>query len=267
MGVTVAQIGKEYGPGQYEMSIRHADPIRAVDDYFSLKDAVRDLARDQGYVATFMPKPYSHWPGCSLHVHLSLWDAAGERDLTASDRDDVSLSEVGSWFLGGILEHVNALTGLGSPTVNSYKRLQPGTWAPANTYWGYGNRSGVVRIPGVGTRRHLEFRSPDNSAQPYLLLAGLLGAGVAGIRRQLAPPPPFQGDIGHLTAEEVERHGIGYLPRSLPEALAALEGDEVVAAAVGETALKHFLTVKRHELATYETHVHPWEREMYLEIV
>jgi glutamine synthetase len=267
MGVTVAQIGKEYGPGQYEMSIRHADPIRAVDDYFSLKDAVRDLARDQGYVATFMPKPYSHWPGCSLHVHLSLWDEAGERDLTASDRDDVSLSEVGGWFLGGILQHLDALTGLGSPTVNSYKRLQPGSWAPANTYWGYGNRSGVVRIPGVGKRRHLEFRSPDNSAQPYLLLAGLLGAGADGIRRQLAPPPPFRGDIGHLTPEEVERYGIGYLPRSLPEALAALERDEVVRAAVGETALEHFLIVKRHELAMYETHIHPWERETYLEIV
>ena len=135
---------------------------------------------------------------------------------------------MGSWFLGGILEHVDALTGLGSPTVNSYKRLQPGSWAPANTYWGYGNRSGVVRIPGVGKRRHLEFRSPDNSAQPYLLLAGLLGAGADGIRRQLAPPPPFQGDIGHLTAEEIERYGIGFLPRTLPEALAALERDEVV---------------------------------------
>ncbi len=267
MGVTVAQLGKEYGPGQYEMSVHHADPIRAVDDYFSLKDAVRDLARDQGYVATFMPKPYSHWSGCSLHVHLSLWDAAGERDLTASDQDEVSLSDVGGWFLGGILAHLDALTGLGSPTVNSYKRLQPGSWAPANTYWGYGNRSGVVRIPGVGKRRHLEFRSPDNSAQPYLLLAGLLAAGADGIRRQLAPPPPFQGDIGHLTEEEIARYGIGYLPRTLPEALAALERDEVVAAAVGETALEHFLTVKRSELATYETHVHPWERETYLEIV
>jgi glutamine synthetase len=267
MGVAVAQFGKEYGPGQYEMSVHHADPIRAVDDYFSLKDAVRDLARDQGCVATFMPKPYSDWSGSSLHVHLSLWDAAGEQDLTASEQDECSLSDAGSWFLGGILAHVEALTGLGSPTVNSYKRLQPGSWAPANTYWGYGNRSGVVRIPGVGKRRHLEFRSPDNSAQPYLLLAGLLGAGADGIRRQLAPPPPFQGDIGHLTEAEIARYGIGYLPRTLPEALAALERDEVVATAVGETALKHFLTVKRHELATYETHVHPWERETYLEIV
>src|ERR687889_498731 len=267
MGVTVAQFGKEYGPGQYEMSVRHADPIRAVDDYFSLKDAVRDLARDQGDVATFMPKPYAHWAGSSLHVHLSIWDADSQQDLTASAHDEVSLSDVGSWFLGGILEHLDALTGLGSPTVNSYKRLQPGSWAPANTYWGYGNRSGVVRIPGAGKRRHLEFRSPDNSAQPYLLLAGLLGAGADGIRRQIAPPPPFQGDIGHLTAEEAERQGIGYLPRSLPEALAALEGDEVVRAAVGETALKHFLIVKRHELAMYDTQVHPWERKTYMEII
>jgi glutamine synthetase len=267
MGVTVAQLGKEYGPGQYEMSVHHADPIRAVDDYFALKDAVRDLARDQGYVATFMPKPYAHWAGSSLHVHLSIWDADGQQDLTASNQDEVSLSDVGSWFLGGILEHLDALTGLGSPTVNSYKRLQPGSWAPANTYWGYGNRSGVVRIPGVGKRRHLEFRSPDNSAQPYLLLAGLLGAGADGIRRRLTPPPPFQGDIAHLTEEEVERYGIGYLPRTLSEALTALEQDEVVAAAVGEAALEHFLTVKRDELAVYETHVHPWEREIYLEMI
>lgn len=267
MGITVAQLGKEYGPGQYEMTVAHADPIRAVDDYYSLKEAVRDLAREQGYVATFMPKPYGDWAGCSLHVHLSLWDAAGARDVTASDQDETSLSKAGGWFLGGILRHVAALTGLGSPTVNSYKRLQPGSWAPANTYWGYGNRSGVVRIPGVGPRRHLEFRSPDNSCQPYLLLAGLLAAGADGIRHRIEPPPPFQGDIGHLTPEETARHGIEDLPRTLPEALAALERDEVVAGAVGETALRHFLTVKRHELATYETQVHPWERETYLEIV
>ena len=267
MGVTVAQLGKEYGPGQYEMSVRHADPIRAVDDYSSLKEAVRDRAREQGYVATFMPKPYAHWAGCSLHVHLSLWDTQGEKDLTPSDQDETSLSDPGRWFLGGVLRHVDALTGLGSPTVNSYKRLQPGSWAPANTYWGYGNRSGVVRIPGSGKRRHLEFRSPDNSCQPFLLVAGLLAAGADGITNRIEPPPPFQGDIDHLTPEEIEEHGIGYLPRTLPDALAALAADDVLTAAVGATALGHFLTVKRHELAAYETHVHPWERETYLEII
>ncbi|MDI3341139.1 MAG: hypothetical protein QJR03_11480 [Sphaerobacter sp.] len=160
-----------------------------------------------------------------------------------------------------------ALTGLGSPTVNSYKRLQPGSWAPANTYWGYGNRSAVIRIPGVGERRHIEYRSGDNSCQPYLFLTGLLAAGLDGVRHQLDPGAPFDGDVGHLTPAEIERHRLGFLPRSLPEALAALEADEVVASSLGAEALRHFLLVKRHELAQYDIHVHPWERRTYLEVV
>jgi glutamine synthetase len=267
MGVTVVQLGKEYGPGQYEMSVDHADPIGAVDDYFSLREAVRDVAKFFGYLVTFMPKPYAHFGGNSMHVHLSLWNADGKVDLTAADWDQTSLSEVGGYFLGGILKHVDALTGLGSPTVNSYKRLLPGSWAPANTYWGYGNRSGVVRIPGVGKRRHLEFRSPDNSAQPYILMTGLLAAGLDGVRNKIAPPEPFQGDIGHLTAEEVERYGIGFLPRTLPDALAALEADQVIEEALGPAILQHFLIVKRQELAQFNVEVHPWERDMYLELI
>ncbi len=267
MGVHVAQIGKEYGPGQYEMSVDHADPIQAVDDYFSLKEAVRDVSKQFGHIATFMPKPYAHYTGSSLHVHLSLWDQEGKIDLTPGTSDETSLSEVGGHFLGGILKRVDALTGLGSPTVNSYKRLLPGSWAPANTYWGYGNRSGVVRIPGIGKRRHIEFRSPDNSCQPYLLLAGLLAAGLDGIRNKIEPPEPFQGDIGHLTPEEIARYNIGFLPRALPEALGALEADDVIGAALGSTILEHFLIVKRQELAQYNIEVHPWERAMYLELV
>lgn len=266
MGVDVAQLGKEYGPGQYEMSVHHADPIQAVDDYFSLKEAVRDVAKQFNYIATFMPKPYAHFAGCSLHAHFSVWDENGEVDLTPATHDETSLSEIGGYFLGGLLKHVDALTGLGSPTVNSYKRLLPGSWAPANTYWGYGNRSGVVRIPGVGKRRHLEFRSPDNSCQPYLLMTGLLAAGLDGIRNKITPPEPFHGDIGHLSAEEIERYKIGFLPRTLPEALDALESNEVITNAIGETIMKHFLIVKRQELASYNVEVHRWERDMYLEL-
>lgn len=267
MGIGIPQFGKEYGRGQYEMSIRHGSPIQAIDDYWSLKEVVRDVAREFGYIATFMPKIYHAWVGNSLHVHLSIWDAAGQIDLTPSDDDQTSLSDVGSWFMGGLLKHAAALTGLGSPTVNSYKRLLPGSWAPANTYWGYGNRSGVARVPGVGKRRHIEYRSGDNSCHPALYLTGLLAAGLDGIRNRIDPGPPFQGDIGHLTAEEIERHKIGFLPRSLPEALWALENDAVVAGAVGEVALKHFLSVKRSELAQYDLEVHPWERAAYLEVI
>ena len=167
--------------------------------------------------------------------------------------------------MGGLMEHTPALTGLGSPTVNGYKRLQPGSWAPANTYWGYGNRSGVIRVPGAGRRRHIEYRSGDNTCQPYLFLAGLLAAGLDGIRKQADPGPPFEKDIGHLTSAEIEEMGIGYLPRSLPEALEALEEDPVVSEAVGAEALRHFLLIKRHEHARYEVHVHRWERDAYLD--
>ena len=266
MGTTVSQFDKEYGVGQYEITARHALPMKAVDDYLSIRQVVRDAARGAGYAATFMPKVYADWPGNSLHVHLSVWDAAGERDLTPSKEDGDALSEVGRCFMGGILEHAAALTGLGSPTPNSYKRLQPGSWAPGNAYWGRGNRSGMIRIPGTGRRRHVEHRSGDNTCQPFLFLAGLLAAGLDGIRKGTEPGSPFEGDIGHATPEEMARAGIKDLPRSLPEALEALEADGVVAGAVGEEALKHFLLIKRHEQAQYDLHVHPWERDAYLRL-
>ena len=267
MGVGVPQLGKEYAPGQYEASIRHADPITAVDHYHAFKAVIHDFARTHGYVATFMPKPYANWSGNSMHCHVSIWDAAGGTDLTPGTANETELSDIGRWFMGGLLAHIDALTGLGSPTVNSYKRLLPGSWAPANTYWGYGNRSGVIRVPGVGRRRHIELRSGDNSAQAALFVTGVLAAGLDGIRRQLDPGPAFHHDIGHMTPEEIAAASIGYLPRNLHDALAALVADEVVAGAVGPEALRHFLTVKQNELARYELEVHPWERETYLEVL
>ncbi len=133
MSVGVPQIGKEYGLGQYELSVAHGDPLQAIDDYYAVRDAVRDAAAESGYEATFMPKPYVEWSGNRLHVHLSIWDTAGTTDLTPDATDEVSISTTGRQFAGGLLHHIDALTGLGSRTVNSYKRLQPGSWAPANT--------------------------------------------------------------------------------------------------------------------------------------
>lgn len=267
MGVPVGQLGKEYGPGQYEMSTVHGTPLQALDRYWALKMTVRDLARANGWIASFMPKIYSTWAGNSLHVHLSVWDAAGTSDLTLGSDDQTGLSDLGRWFLGGLLAHAPALTGLGSPTVNSYKRLLPGSWAPANIYWGFGNRSGVARIPGVGDRRHIEYRSGDNSCNPALFLAGLLAAGLDGIRRQTDPGPPFQGDVGRMSVAEMLDAGLTFLPRTLADALDALEADEIVAGAVGDVILPHFLSVKRSELALYDLEVHPWERATYLEVI
>jgi glutamine synthetase len=266
MGFGVAQLHKEYGRSQYEVSLPHGSPIEAVDRYLHFRSTLHDIAHKLGMVASLMPKPTADSAGNSMHVHLSLWTVDGSTNLTESRDDDVSLSEVAGWFMGGLLAHAAALTGIGSPTVNSYKRLLPGSWAPANAYWGAGNRSGLIRVPGVGSRRRIEFRSSDNTAQPYLLMCALLAAGLDGIKRQLDPGPAFNGDVGHLTPEEIERHNLTFLPRTLPDALYALERDETVCAALGPEIVKHFLAVKRGELETYNTIVHEWERTTYLEL-
>jgi glutamine synthetase len=213
-----------------------------------------------------MPKPYSIWSGNSLHVHLSILDAAGVTDLTPEASDSTSISAAGRQFIAGLLHRAAALTGLSSPTANSYKRLQPGSWAPANTYWGYGNRSGVIRIPGYGRRRHIEYRAGDNTAHPELFLIGLLAAGMDGIRRRLVAPEPFSGDVGHMSATEMSAAGLGFLPRTLPEALDALAADDVIRNAIGDTLLTNYLRLRRAEYAHYELQVHAWEREIYFPI-
>jgi glutamine synthetase len=267
MGVTVEQLGKEYGPGQYEATTRYAEPLKAVDDYLTLKEVVRSLARQAGWVATFMPKPYAHLPGNGLHLHFSLWDRDSKRDLSRGEADDDPLSPLGRHFLGGLLAHAPALAGVGSPIVNSYKRLLPGTWAPAHICWGVGNRAALVRIPSRGRRRHIEYRSGDNASNPFIFLTAMLAAGMDGIRNQIEPPAPVEEDVGRITTEEdAAAHGLEFLPRTLPEALAALEADGVVAKALGPVILPEFLKVKRSELAAYNLHVHPWERKVYLEV-
>jgi glutamine synthetase len=268
MGVSVEQLGKEYGPGQYEATTHYEEPIKAADDFCTFKEVVRAAARDAGLVASFMPKPYADMPGCGLHVHLSLWDAAGKREVSMGDRDKEPLSPVGLHFLGGLLAHAAALTAVGAPLVNSYKRLLPGSWAPAHVCWGVGNRAALVRIPSMWRRRHMEFRSGDCATNPYIFITAIMAAGLHGIRGQIEPPPPVDYDVGTIaTEEEAAARGIEFLPRSLPEALKALEADQVVAEALGSMVQSEFLKVKRSELAAYDLHVHPWERRTYLETI
>ncbi len=267
MGVQVDQFGKEYGPGQFEGSPHYGALPKAIDDYLAFKDIVRTLASRAGYVATFMPKPYAHLPGSGLHVHLSLWDSTGERELSGGESDDEPLSPLGRHFVAGLLKHARALSGVGSPIVNSYKRLLPGSWAPAHVCWGIGNRAALVRVPGMGERRHVEYRSGDNAANPFLFLTALLAAGLDGISNQIEPPPPETEDVGHLSDRAARDRGLAFLPRSLPEALDALAADQVIAEGLGTAILDEFLKVKRAELAAYDLHVHPWERQAYIRVI
>lgn len=267
MGVKVDQLGKEYGPGQYEATTRYDEPLKAVDNYLIFKEVVRSLAREAGFTASFMPKPYAELPGCGLHVHLSVWDSAGQQDLSIGETDEAPLSPLGGHVVAGLLQHAGALSAAGSPIVNSYKRLLPGSWSPAHVCWGVGNRATLVRVPGMGRRRHLEFRSGDNAANPFIFLTAILAAGLDGLKHKAELPTPVNEDVGHLSDAEAQSRGLAYLPRSLPEALAAFEADPVIAEALGPVIFNEFLKVKRTELAAYDLQVHPWERQMYLEVI
>jgi glutamine synthetase len=273
MGIPVHQLAREYGPGQFELSLMPADPLTAADRYVVARQVVKALAREAGVVATFMPKPYPDRPGNGLHVHLSLWSEDGS-NATGDPGNVEGLSDRGGQAVAGLLAHAAGQAGIGSPIPNSYKRLLPGSWAPAHVCWALGNRAALVRVPGRGEARRLEYRSGDASANPYLHATGLLAAIADGIASEMRPVAPVQTDLGRWSDHEAALHGVARLPTSLAAALDALERDDVLCAALGEVVVPSYLAVKRFELGTYRsaagpdadsTEVTEWERSTYLE--
>jgi glutamine synthetase len=261
--IRVIQVGSEYGPGQLEINLHHETPLKAADDLMTLRETVKALAREFGLIASFMPKPFEHLAGNGVHVHLSLWDATGLENRSEGDEPGGLSREMGH-FMAGVLVHAPAICGVSAPTVNSYKRLLPGSWAPAHVAWAAENRAALVRVPG-STRRRIEFRAGDHTANPYLVLTALIAAGIDGLERELDPGAPADGDIGHLDQAELDARGIRLLPRSAQEALDALEADEVVMNALGPVCGPELLRIKRYELERYNTQVSDWERQVYLE--
>lgn len=264
-GVRVIQIGSEYGAGQLEINLHHEHPLKAADDVLTLRETVKALARDAGLIASFMPKPFAHLAGSGVHVHLSLWDEHGLETRLEGD-GPAGLSIEMQHFMAGVLAHARALCGVAAPTVNSYKRLLPGSWAPAHVAWAVGNRAALLRVPGPA-RPRFEFRAGDHTGNPYLVLTALVAAGLDGLERELALPAPAAGDIGHASAAEIADQGIQLLPRSAGEALDAIEADDTVMSALGPVCGPELLRIKRHELHRYDTHVSDWERETYFERV
>ncbi|HEX5465309.1 MAG TPA: hypothetical protein VFW92_01405 [Candidatus Limnocylindrales bacterium] len=273
-GLGVHQLAKEYGPGQYELSLLPAEPVAAVDAYLLARQTVKAMARDAGLIATFMPRPWSTLPGNGLHVHLSLVDATGHEVLPDAHADD-ELTPVGQAAVAGILDHADGLAALAAPTPNSYRRLVPGSWAPAHVCWAFGNRAALVRIPGRGAGRHIEYRMGDASANPYLLATGLLAAVVDGLARPPILPPQASLDIGHLSDDDAVRLGHRRLPTNPAAALDALAADPTLGAALGPIIADHYERVKRFESGLFDAsqdgvtsdEVSEWERAAYLEAI
>jgi len=255
-GMPVEQFYPELGHGQQELTIRHAVALRAADNHVRYRDTVRAVARKHGFVASLAPKPFADQAGNGCHIHLSVWDPTKARNLMAVDGKPNVLSEFGRWWIAGVLKHLPGLVALTAPSCNSYRRLQPHMWSSAFGCWGFDNREAAVRIASVlwdetKPSLNMELKPSDNSNNPYLALGALMAAGLDGIDKKLDPGEPVAVDPGTLSEDERTRRGIRRLPKTLAEALEALERDEVLMSALGDLLGRTFLTVKRSEAAAF----------------
>ena len=248
--IDVYQIDHEDANGQFEMNFTYADGLRTADNLTYFKMAATAIAKKHGMLCSFMPKPFAERSGSGLHMHMS----AGKKfdDNAFEDNSDprgMNLSPMAYHFLGGLMAHAAGLTAIAAPCVNSYKRLvsrgsrSGATWAPVNIAYGNNNRTAFVRIPGG----RLELRVPDASSNPYLLTAAIIHAGLDGIARKLDPGQPCNDNLYQLSRAELTSRGIARLPVSLPDALDALQSDEVLVAGLGAVFVKEFCTIKHAE--------------------
>ncbi|ELY86207.1 glutamine synthetase [Natrialba taiwanensis DSM 12281] len=261
-------IHAESHPGQFELNIRYDDPVTIADSVVFCRHMLKSLARRHEFKATMMPRPYTDEDANGLHFHLSLWNKDSSENQFASDdrtlefpegRRDSGLTDEARHFLGGILDHSMALTAVCAPTVNSYKRLVPGRWAPINIAWGPDNRSTAIRIPpelGAGTR--IEYRIPDSAVNPYLAFAATFAAGFDGLCNKTEPGQPTLAN-----AYEEEDHN--HLPRTLWTAIDNLESNTVLRDALGATLVDEFVKLKRDEFNRSQESVSAWEQTEYLD--
>jgi glutamine synthetase len=269
VGIDVYQIDHEDANGQFEINFTYAEALKTADNLIYFKMAASEVARAHGAIASFMPKPFSNRTGTGAHFHISVGTSDKKNAFhDDSDRRGLGLSQLGYYFLGGLLAHAPALAAVCAPTVNSYKRLVVGralsgaTWAPAYIAYGNNNRTACVRIP----YGRIEMRLPDGSMNPYLATAAIAAAGLDGIDRKLDPGEPLNVNLYDLSAQEIRDKKIGVLPQSLKEAVDALEADEVVQQGIGKELAREFIDLKRMEWVEYSRHVSDWECRRYLEM-
>ncbi|MBR1476968.1 MAG: type I glutamate--ammonia ligase [Lachnospiraceae bacterium] len=264
MGYVVDASHHEKTCGQHEVDLEYDDALRTADKIMTFKLVTRTIAKRHGLHATFMPKPNENVNGSAMHINMSL--SKDGRNIFRDDSDKNGLSDEAYYFLGGILKHIKAIAAVSNPLVNSYKRLVPGFDAPVYIAWSTTNRSALVRIPSVRNAEHtrIELRSADSCANPYLLLALLLGAGLEGIRNKILPPESVSGNIFDMTDEARKKAGIDRLPGNLMEALEELKKDELIMGILGEHVGSRYITAKQDEWTRYLNHVTRWELTEYL---
>lgn len=271
LGWDLYSFDHEDANGQFEFDFQYADAVTTCDRYTFLRLMAKEYAKEEGLIATFMPKPFADKTGNGAHFNMSLCDLETGKNLFACDpKDDprgLGLTELGYHFIGGVIKHGKALCATFAPTVNSYKRLvRQGdmpyfTWAPVFNSFGSNNRTNSIRVPMGGGR--FESRNADGAVNPYLAAALVVAAGLEGVREKLDPGMPQEDNLYELTDSEREARGIEFLPKNLEEAIDCFEADPFVIEALGQELRDEFITYKRKEWTAYHQTITAWEIERY----
>lgn len=263
MGFEIEASHHEVAAGQHEIDFKYADALTAADNIMTFKLTVKSLAQKNGLHATFMPKPIFGVSGSGMHTNMSLFRDGKNAFYDPSDK--LGLSKEAYSFIAGLLAHVQGMSAITNPLVNSYKRLVPGYEAPCYLAWSASNRSALIRIPAArGQSTRVELRCPDPATNPYLALAVCLAAGLDGIENDMTPPPEITENIFEMDEAERREKGIANLPGSLVEALDAMRRDPLIMDVLGEHTSSHYLAGKTAEWNDYRTHVTDWEIGKYI---
>ena len=271
LGWDLYSLDKEDANGQYEFDFAYSDALTMCDRYIFFRYLAKQYAKQEGLLATFMPKPFSDKTGNGAHFNMSLYDLETGRNLFACDPNDdpkgLGLTKLGYQFIGGIIKHGRALCAAFSPTVNSYKRLvRQGdmayfSWAPVFNSFGSNNRTNSIRVPMNGGR--CESRNADGAVNPYLAATLALAAGLEGIREEIDPGNPQDDNLYELSEAERQERGIEFLPQTLIDAIGAFVSDPFVEQVLGTALKDEFIKYKLEEWESYHQSISQWELERY----
>ena len=266
MGWQPYQNDHEDANGQFEMNWEFDDALNTADKHSFFKFMTKSIAEKHGFKATFMPKPIEALTGNGCHAHISAWDKDAKNNKFADKTDEVGLSELGLNFLGGLMEHATSLVAITNPTVNSFKRInaprtQSGaTWAPNTATWSGNNRTHMVRVPAPG---RFELRLPDGAANPYLLQAVIIAAGIDGINNRSNPGKRLDID---MYADSQKMRSVKKLPLNLLDALRVFERNKILKLSLGEEFSKAYISLKEDEWNSYASHFSTWEKENTIDV-
>ncbi|MCX5697003.1 MAG: glutamine synthetase family protein [Candidatus Omnitrophica bacterium] len=269
LGIQVEYSHHEVAASQHEIDLRYKDALTMADNVMTYRLVVKEIARQHGVYATFMPKPIFGINGSGMHVHQSLFK--GEKNAFFEKSEKYHLSHIGKSFTAGLLKHAPEITSITSQWVNSYKRLVPGYEAPVYICWAQMNRSALIRVPmykpGKEKATRIEYRSPDPACNPYLAFTVMLAAGLEGIKKNYKLADPANDNIYHMTEEQRDKSGIKSLPEDLLEAIRITEKSSLVKECLGDKVFEYFIRNKQVEWDEYKAQVTQYEVDKYLPIL